>query len=267
MEITNKNYELWKKIRDFQLDDKDASFKFSDKLAKEQGWSKFYTLRAIEEYKKFIFLICVTGNSCTPSEDVDQVWHMHLVYTKSYWNDFCKNTLGREIHHTPSKGGQRETSHFKFQYEETKILYENYFGETAPEDVWQTTEKRFQFHFRRVDLREYVLIPKLQISKSLKAGVLTVIGLFSFGCSGSGSGFSNFLLGIALVFAFIQLMGLIFFDSEQEQNGKKRELNRDLHSANDLAHTSDFPDIASVDVGGGDVGGCGGGCGGCGGCG
>ncbi|HMV41395.1 MAG TPA: hypothetical protein PK079_04685 [Leptospiraceae bacterium] len=266
MKTTSKHYSFWTKIRDFQIDDTSAAFRFSDKLAKEQGWSKEYTDRVIDEYKKFIFLICVTGQSCTPSEDVDQAWHMHLVYTKSYWIDFCRNTIGREIHHTPSKGGSKETDNFKFQYEETKRLYENYFEEETPKDIWPDTESRFQFYFRRIDLREYVLIPKPRIPKFARLGAFLSFGFLNSHCSGTGNGFGGFLLSISIVIGFIHLLGLIFTDSEDEKNVRRRELNREAHNVHDLAQGESFSDGGIAGCGG-DAGGCGGGCGGCGGCG
>lgn len=45
---------LWKKIQDFEIDDPESSFTFTDRLARENGWMMEYTLRVIEQYKKFI---------------------------------------------------------------------------------------------------------------------------------------------------------------------------------------------------------------------
>ncbi|MEE1898493.1 hypothetical protein V1389_09110 [Flavobacterium rakeshii] len=101
--MTAPQKELWDKISNFRLDDPDASFTFSARLARENGWTKEYTNSVIEEYRKFIFVCCVSKSSVTPSDPVNQVWHLHLTYTKSYWIDFCKNTLQREIHHKPTK--------------------------------------------------------------------------------------------------------------------------------------------------------------------
>ena len=96
---------LHQKIADFQLDDPTSQFSFSDKLAKENGWSKPYAQRVVDEYKRFLFLAMTAGHVVTPSDQVDQAWHLHLTYTESYWQDLCDNVLGRPIHHGPSKGG------------------------------------------------------------------------------------------------------------------------------------------------------------------
>ncbi|WP_165824111.1 hypothetical protein [Pseudochryseolinea flava] len=42
---------LWFKIKDFELDDPESAYTFSDRLAHENGWSLQYALRAIDEYK------------------------------------------------------------------------------------------------------------------------------------------------------------------------------------------------------------------------
>src|SRR5688500_9612222 len=104
-----KNHEhLWNKILHFQLDDPTASVKFSDRLAAEKAWTPEFTSRAIPEYKKFIFLCCISPSGASPSQVVDEVWHLHLTYTQNYWKDFCADTLGKEIHHHPSRGGTDE---------------------------------------------------------------------------------------------------------------------------------------------------------------
>lgn len=133
--MTKNQKKLWDTIQDFEIDDLEASFTFTDKVAKENQWTLEFTLRAILEYKKFIFLIVSTKEAQSPSTTVDLVWHMHLLYTKSYWIDFCKNTLGLDIHHNPSKGCE-ENEKMKDQYENTLNQYKRLFGENPPEDIW-----------------------------------------------------------------------------------------------------------------------------------
>lgn len=128
--------DLWNRISEFPLDDAYAENKFSDRLAAEQDWSRGYTENVIEEYLKFIFLCCISPKGASPSKAVDEAWHLHLTYTKSYWTDLCKNTLGREIHHHPSKGGRAETHKHTDWYNETLALYKSVFGYEAPTDIW-----------------------------------------------------------------------------------------------------------------------------------
>ena len=162
MTIPQEQEQLWLKIRDFELDDTDSEYAFSDRLAHENRWPLEYALHAIEEYKKFIFLICISTHPLTPSDQVDQVWHLHLLYTRSYWIDLCKNTLRKEIHHGPTKGGSSEKKKFTDYYTQTKKLYQKIFGHVPPETIWPENEKRFnEIHFQRINTRRHWIIKKL----------------------------------------------------------------------------------------------------------
>ena len=153
---------LWDRIADFELSDPDSEFNFVDRLARENDWSLEYAHRAVWEYKRFIFLICATQSALTPSDQVDQVWHLHLLYTHSYWIDFCQNTLEREIHHGPTKGGDAEKSKFKDLYQETQNLYATFFEEQPPVDIWPSSKQRFgALRFTRVNRHTHWVIPKL----------------------------------------------------------------------------------------------------------
>jgi uncharacterized membrane protein YgcG len=134
--IKQTHQDLWNRILAFRIDNSNAIVTFSAKLAREQNWSADFTRLAIDEYKKFIFLCCISENGAAPSQIVDEVWHLHLTYTQSYWVDFCKNTLGRELHHNPSTGGDTEDKRHKNWYLETLDLYKETFGEEAPADIW-----------------------------------------------------------------------------------------------------------------------------------
>lgn len=159
--MTEEQKQLWLKIKAFELDDPAASLSFSDRLARENGWTIEYSLRSIEEYKKFIFLLLITQHPLTPSDQVDQVWHLHLLYTESYWVDFCEHTLGRKIHHGPTKGGDSEKSKYTDWYEKTKEVYRTTFNYDAPKDFWPSSENRFSdLHFQRVNINQNWIIKK-----------------------------------------------------------------------------------------------------------
>ncbi|MES2733443.1 MAG: hypothetical protein V4714_16985 [Bacteroidota bacterium] len=152
---------IWDKIRSFELDDPAAALTFTDRLARENGWGLAFAVRAVAEYKKFIFLLCNSDHPLTPSDQVDQVWHLHLLYTQSYWVDFCQHTLGRQIHHGPTKGGQSEQDKYTNWYEKTKERYQSVFHQLPPEDIWPSNEIRFKdIHFQRVNLNRHWVIKK-----------------------------------------------------------------------------------------------------------
>ncbi|HLO55586.1 MAG TPA: hypothetical protein VK169_14940 [Saprospiraceae bacterium] len=161
--MTEEQVLLWHKIRSFDIDDSDSTFTFTDRLARENGWTFSYSVRTIEEYKKFIFLLCNSNKQLTPSDQVDQVWHLHLLYTKSYWKELCEKTIQREIHHGSTKGGQKEKEKYNNFYEDTKKTYREIFQSEPPIDIWPTSKVRFkEINFIRVNAHKYWIIPKLK---------------------------------------------------------------------------------------------------------
>lgn len=132
---------LWSAIQQFPLDDPNAAITFSGKLSAKQKWSPTFTERVVEEYRKFIFLCCISPNGASPSQAVDEAWHLHLTYTKSYWIDLCKNTLGKDIHHYPSRGGDEEDHKHRDWYNETLVLYQSVFESPPPDDIWPPPPK------------------------------------------------------------------------------------------------------------------------------
>jgi len=142
--IPTEHTILWSRIRLFQFDDPTAARPFSEKLAAEQKWSPSFTKDAIEEYRKFLFLCCILENGAAPSATVDQVWHLHLTYTRSYWIDLCKNTLGKDIHHYPSTGGPAEDAKHRQWYKDTLQSYQDIFDTPPPSPIWQPTGLEMQ---------------------------------------------------------------------------------------------------------------------------
>jgi len=162
--MTNQEREIWEKVSLFEIDDEGSSMTFTDRLARDNGWSMEFTIRTVEEYKKFIFLNCITTHPLTPSDQVDQAWHLHLLYTHSYWDDLCEHTIGRKIHHGPTKGGNSEQDKFTNWYEKTLELYIKKFDENPPEDIWPPSEIRFSdVVFERVNKRKKWIIQKPKI--------------------------------------------------------------------------------------------------------
>jgi hypothetical protein len=157
--MTKDQLILWERIKDFELDEPTTSLTFTDRLARENGWSIEYTVRTVHEYKKFMFMLCVAEHSLTPSDQVDQVWHLHMLYTQSYWKDFCQETLNKEIHHGPTKGGTEEGEKYDNLYGKTIDLYKRLFDKDAPVEIWPTKEIRFgEINFQRVSLdRNWVI--------------------------------------------------------------------------------------------------------------
>ena len=158
--MTKNQNIIWNKIRNFEFDDINASFTFTDRLARENDWSLEYSLRSILEYKKFIFLIVISDFPQTPSNQIDQVWHLHLLYTESYWIELCENTINKNIHHRPTKDFEQKTL-FKKQYRKTLEFYESIFNEKPPNDIWVDVDTNFdRTYYTKVNKRTNWIIPK-----------------------------------------------------------------------------------------------------------
>jgi len=154
---------LWARLEAFSLDEPGAALPFSRRLARENGWAPAYARRVIDEYKRFVFLAMEAGHMVSPSEAVDQVWHLHLVFTESYWQRMCGEVCGRRLHHHPTKGGGSEARKFDAHYAQTLASYRRFFGAEPPADIWTPAEQRDHaappLH-RWVDLSQNWVLPK-----------------------------------------------------------------------------------------------------------
>ncbi|BCM91738.1 hypothetical protein IAD21_03613 [Abditibacteriota bacterium] len=153
--------ELWRKLEALDLDG-NAQLTFSARLARDNGWTHEFALRVVEEYKRFLFLAATVGHPVTPSDEVDQAWHLHLVYTRSYWDELCGEILGFPLHHGPTKGGRAEGTKFGDWYARTLESYQRVFGEVVPRDIWPEASVRFgeAKHFRRVNVKRAWVVRK-----------------------------------------------------------------------------------------------------------
>lgn len=154
--------QLWERIQAFRFDEGNPAFPFAARLARDNGWSGTFTARVMREYQRFAFLAVAAGHPVTPSDQVDQAWHLHLLYTRNYWDRFCKEVLGRPLHHGPTEGGASERDKFDGWYRRTLESYRRLFGLVPPPDIWPPPEVRFgeDIHYRRVNLKRSWIIPK-----------------------------------------------------------------------------------------------------------
>ncbi|MEM8613917.1 MAG: hypothetical protein AAGF93_17975 [Cyanobacteria bacterium P01_H01_bin.105] len=175
--------ELYGHIQVFSLDQPDAELSFSQRLAKENDWSLVYVHEAIEEYKKFAFLSVTAEHPVIPSDSIDQVWHLHLTYTRSYWDNFCLELLKQPLHHDPALGGLAEKQQFKEFYNKTLESYKQFFGVEPPARFWPTTEDRFRqdLTFVRVNSGQNLILPYQLLSKGIAVTVLFLLTLLLSG--------------------------------------------------------------------------------------
>lgn len=236
-----QNDPLWSRLQSFSLDNPNVDFPFSKKLAKEESWTKNFTAEAIAEYKKFIYLCCVLPNGASPSEIVDKVWHMHLVYTQNYWEEFCPNILQQKLHHHPSNGGQNETEKHRNWFQDTLTNYEEIFQQKPPEEIW-------------LNKRERPKPDKLWLN-SFK--ILSIVSVF-FILSSCSNGIDNLLTVISIAGPFIFVIIFLISKISEENNNKDKNKN-DGGSSGSCGGSSSSCSSSSCGSS------CGGGCGGCGG--
>jgi len=131
-----QNAALFRALEEFEFDQSGSAGAFAARLAREQGWTPEYTRRTVDEYRRFLYLAVTGEGAATPSQAVDEVWHLHLLYTRSYWDELCPKVLGRPLHHDPSSGGAAEEGRYAKQYNATLESYRREFGAVPPPDIW-----------------------------------------------------------------------------------------------------------------------------------
>lgn len=151
----------WDRLTAYEFDDPEYHLTFTSRLARENGWSEDFASRVIEEYRRFCFLAIHAGHPVTPSDAVDQVWHLHLSYSRDYWERFCPEILQKPLHHGPTQGGEEEGEKYREWYEKTLESYARFFGE-PPRTIWPLCEERFARadQFIRVNRGEVYIVDR-----------------------------------------------------------------------------------------------------------
>ena len=184
--MNEQQADLYRRIEEFPLDQPGAAFPFAARLARENGWSRDYANCVVGEYKRFALLAVAAGHSVTPSDQVDQAWHLHLTFTQSYWTRFCPEVLGKPLHHNPTQGGAAEQTKFNDWYNRTLESYEHFFGHAPPVDIWPDAATRFgsDINHRRVNASRNWIVPKWPLKWSAGIAVLVLLTVCAVtGCS------------------------------------------------------------------------------------
>jgi hypothetical protein len=275
MKTPMKNPELWKRLQEFNIDDQNSSFTLTQRLARENGWSIDYAKRVIEEYRRFLYLSVTENGSMTPSDEVDQAWHLHMLYTESYWSELCGQVIGKKIGHGPTKGGSSERVKYNDQYNKTLELYKEVFGADAPADIWPNAEKRFSnIKYQRVNMHENIVLNKSKVREYMAiyvmAPIMALIAAVLMSADGEGDG-DNFG-GILLTFILIMLGIFLIRGIVRYSNRKNRKKNSHSSSSSSPGNRYDDDDGCSIlssffGCGSSGCSSCDSGCGGCGGCG
>lgn len=113
---------------------------FANKLTRKLDWDHKFALKAIWEYKKFVYLGVISDFNVTPSKIIDQVWHEHLLFTSGY-RKFCEEVIEHQFDHHPELVPiNSQTEAYQTQYVLTLDLYKKEFSIDPPIEIWYNTK-------------------------------------------------------------------------------------------------------------------------------
>jgi hypothetical protein len=175
---------LWRRLEAFEVSPAEAVFSFAKRLARENRWSLAHAERVFAEYRRFLYLCMIAGRPMTPADAVDQAWHLHLTYSRSYWQELCRKVLGRPLHHEPTRGGPAERARFEGNYRATLAAYEREFGHAPPAEIWPDPAIRFvrAGTIQRIDTREHLVLDRRRLARLVSVALILVLPLALAAC-------------------------------------------------------------------------------------
>jgi hypothetical protein len=240
--------QLLENLNHMRIEPEGSAITFVARLSSENGWSLDFAQRVFCEYRRFLFLAATAGHAVTPSDEVDQAWHLHLTYTRHYWETLCGQILKCSLHHGPTLGGAQEDGRYLEQYDRTIAAYTQTFGHAPPADLWPSAKQRFGIQYRRVAVGQHWMVPK-------KAGYAVVPLLTLAACTPVEWAAGGIVAGLGLVFGTVAIAA----NSSGSSTKKKNSDSSGCNSATTICVSGNCDDGGSGDCGSG--GGCGGGCG------
>lgn len=202
---------LWAALAAMRIEPEGATLTFTRRLARENGWSRAYAARVVEEYRRFLYLAATGTTLVTPSEQVDQAWHLHLAYTRHYWGELCARIIGRPLHHGPTEGGSAEGRKFRGLYAATLQRYRDTFGGEPPCDIWPPTDVRFAGQYQWVDRSRHFVLPRRSVSiAGIAGGAVLLAACTALAADTAGEAGSSALKPV-MDFVFGTNAGLVAF--------------------------------------------------------
>ncbi len=125
-----KDPDLWQRLTRWRQGASGRHFaEYVDKKLKlHQGAAD----RLADEYVRFLYLAATSAEPLAPSRIIDEAWHLHLLDTRAWFDQFCPEVLGRTLHHVPGRPSpDRDPA-----YALAKERYLSEFAQSPPEDIW-----------------------------------------------------------------------------------------------------------------------------------
>lgn len=155
---------IWQALAAMRIEPDGAALTFTRRLARDNGWSARYASDVMAEYRRFLYLAATGCAPVTPSEQIDQAWHLHLAYSRHYWGELCGRIIGRPLHHGPTAGGRAEAARYRNLYADTLTRYRETFGHAPPAAIWPPGDVRFAGTFQWVDTKRHVIVPRRTVT-------------------------------------------------------------------------------------------------------
>jgi hypothetical protein len=210
-----KSDPLWAAIAAMQIVPDGAVSTFTVRLAWEHGWSAAHAESVTDEYRRFLYLAARTNDALTPSDDVDQAWHLHLLHSRHYWDILCAGILRRPLHHDPTGGGAAEAMRHQRQYGTTLARYRAVFGEDPAPAIWPADDAHFAARPLRIDAARYWLVPRMLTGRAAAvAGSTALIAACSALAANATAGSdvtpaAGIVAGIALIAILVLVAWLL----------------------------------------------------------
>lgn len=108
------------------------------KLVKQYNWRHEHVIAVIKMYKNFLFLNVKYGKkyNLTPSEEIDEIWHLHILDTKNYRRD-CEMIFGKYFDHNPMSFDGDVKANFAEMSQSFNKMVELYRKEFANDELYQ----------------------------------------------------------------------------------------------------------------------------------
>ena len=92
-------------------------------------WPQDKVERAILRYQRFLALTAKHGGPMAPTRDIDEVWHLHMLAPRAYYND-CMRLFGEVLDHDGGFGkGNGEVPLLQATFERTAAFWAEEYGE------------------------------------------------------------------------------------------------------------------------------------------